>query len=156
MSDDQYWTWGNTATRPRILHTMLRVSSIDRSLAFYCDVIGMQVLSRFDIENGRFTIVFLNFSDDFDSGAIELTYNWDDPANTEGYTHGTGYGHIAVGIPDVFSFCETLKSRDVVIVTEPKSLLPGAPALAFIKDPDGYLIELIQTCKTPSRSAEPG
>lgn len=142
---EEYWIWGKNAERPRILHSMIRVGDLDRSLDFYCNKLGMKVLSRVDIESGRFSILFLNFSDDYDSGAIELTYNWDSPANTEGYTHGSGYGHLAIGVPDIHATCDALRNAGVSIITEPKSMLPGAPALAFVKDPDGYAIELIQT-----------
>lgn len=142
---DEYWIWGKQAERPRILHSMIRVADLDRSLDFYCNRLGMVVLSRVDVEAARFSIVFVNFTDDFDSGAIELTYNWDHPANSEGYSHGSGYGHVAIGVPDVFETCERLRAAGVAITTEPKHLLPGAPALAFVKDPDGYAIELIQT-----------
>src|SRR5436190_378141 len=138
--DDQYWIWGKHADRPRILHSMIRVRDLDQSLDFYCGKLGMKVLSRVDFEQGRFSIVFVNFSDDYDSGAIELTYNWDHEANVEGYTHGNGYGHIAIGVPDVHGTCEQLRKEGVTIVVEPKSMLPGAPALAFVKDPDGYSI----------------
>ena len=144
MSDD-YWIWGRDAERPRLLHSMIRVSDLDRSLAFYCGTLGMKQLSRVDVEVAKFSIVFLNFTDDFDTGAIELTYNWEHPANTDGYTHGSGYGHIAIGVPDLAGTVEQLKAAGIDILSGPKSLLPGAPALAFIKDPDGYAIELIQT-----------
>lgn len=142
---EEYWVWGKDAVRPRLLHSMIRVGDLARSLDFYCGKLGMKVLSRVDIEVGRFSIVFVNFSEDYDSGAIELTWNWDHPANTEGYTHGNGYGHVAIGVPDVHAMCDHLRAAGVTIAVEPKTLLPGAPALAFVKDPDGYSIELIQT-----------
>lgn len=141
---EEYWIWGKHADRPRILHSMIRVGDLDRSLDFYCGKLGMKVLSRVDVEAARFSILFINFTDDYDSGAIELTYNWDHPS-TEGYSHGTGYGHIAIGVPDIYATCGQLRAAGVAIVTEPKQMLPGAPALAFVKDPDGYAIELIQT-----------
>ncbi len=149
MSDD-YWIWGKDADRPRILHSMIRVGDLERSLDFYCNKLGMMQLSRVDIESGRFSIVFVNFSEDFDSGAIELTHNWD---REEGYTHGTGYGHVAIGVPDLFATCERLRAAGIAITAEPKVLLPGAPALAFVKDPDGYAIELIQTSERYSAPA---
>lgn len=142
--NDAYWIWGKDAERPRILHSMIRVADLDASLHFYCDIFGMKQLSRVDVEAGRFTIVFVNFSDDFDSGAIELTHNWD---REEGYTHGTGYGHVAIGVPDIHATCKRLRAAGVEITVEPKVMLPGAPALAFVKDPDGYAIELIQTAR---------
>lgn len=146
MSDD-YWIWGKDAESPRILHAMIRVKDLEKSLAFYCDTLGMKQLSRVDVEAGRFSIVFINFTEDFESGAIELTHNWDREDN---YTHGTGYGHVAIGVPDLYGTCERLRSAGVEISVEPKTLLPGAPALAFIKDPDGYSIELIQTSRAHS------
>lgn len=150
---DEYWIWGTDATAPRILHSMLRVADLDRSLAFYCDTLGMRVLSRVDVEAGRFSIVFISFAEDYDAPAIELTWNWDSPANREGYTHGSGYGHVALGIPDLHGFCARLEARGIPIVTGPKTLLPGAPALAFIRDPDGYSIELIQTSRRTTPAA---
>lgn len=141
MAED-YWIWGKDAERPRILHSMLRVKDLDKSLEFYCAKLGMKQLSRVDVESGRFSIVFVNFTEDFETGAIELTHNWD---RDEDYTHGTGYGHIAIGVPDLSEACERLRAAGVTITVEPKVLLPGAPALAFVKDPDGYAIELIQT-----------
>ncbi|MBK7285359.1 MAG: VOC family protein [Sphingomonadales bacterium] len=105
----------------------------------------MKQLSRVDVEAGRFSIVFINFTEDFETGAIELTHNWD---REDAYTHGTGYGHVAIGVPDLYGTWGRLRSAGVEInPIEPKTLLPGAPALAFIKDPDGYSIELIQTSK---------
>ncbi len=143
--DMDLWVWGDKARSPRILHSMIRVADLDRSLAFYCGLLGMKQLSRVDIAAARFSIVFVSFADDFDSGAIELTYNWDHPANTEGYSHGTGYGHVAIGVPDVSAECERLRAAGATISVEPKILIAGGPALAFVKDPDGYAIELIQT-----------
>lgn len=148
MSEEpQYWEWGSTASAPRILHSMIRVSNLDRSLDFYCNKLGMTILSRVDIEAGRFTIVFVSFGKDYYSGAIELTYNWDHPANAEGYSHGSGYGHVAIGVPDIYTMCANLTKSGVEVSVAPKRLLPDAPALAFVKDPDGYSIELIQTSR---------
>ena len=151
--NDDYWIWGAEATQPRLLHTMVRVADLDRSLRFYCDELGMRLLSRVDVAAGRFSIAFIGFGEDYSAGALELTYNWDHPANREGYSHGSGYGHVAIGIPDLHGFCERLAARGIPLASGPKSLLPGAPALAFIKDPDGYAIELIQTSKQFSRPA---
>jgi len=140
---DSLWVWGKHDTAPRILHTMVRVGDLDRSLAFYCDTLGMRVLQKLELEEPRFSLVFLSFSDDYEHGAIELTYNWD----IDHYDVGSGYGHVALGIPDIFSFCDRLKAQSVEFVTEPKIMIEGGPALAIIKDPDGYQIELIQTSK---------
>jgi lactoylglutathione lyase len=146
-SEEQYWEWGSDAEKPRLLHSMIRVASLDRALDFYCAKLGMNLLSRVDIEAGKFSIAFVSFGDDYYSGAIELTYNWDHFSNTSGYTHGNGYGHIAIGVPDLAGTCDRLAAQGVEIKTPPKRLLPTAPALAFIKDPDGYQIELIQTSR---------
>jgi lactoylglutathione lyase len=143
--EELYWEWGSKADAPRILHSMIRVSDLEKSLEFYCTKLGMKVLNRVDIEAGRFSIVFISFGEDYYSGAIELTHNWDASENIIGYTHGSGYGHIAIGVPDLWEACERLRASGVTISVEPKRLLPAAPALAFIKDPDSYSIELIQT-----------
>jgi len=121
---------------------MIRVRNLDRSLDFYCNKLGMKVISQTDFEQGRFTIVFVNFSDDFDSGAIELTHNWD---GAEDYHHGSGYGHVAIGVPDLAAFHMRLTKLGVEFTVEPKVMIAGAPPLAFVRDPDGYSIELIQT-----------
>jgi lactoylglutathione lyase len=146
--EEDLWAWGSAAKEPRILHTMIRVLDLEKSLAFYRDQLGMQQISRLDIEAGRFSIVFLSYGG-FENGAIELTHNWD---TTDRYTHGTGFGHIAIGVPDIYGTCERLKAAGVPITVEPKILVPGGPALAFVKDPDGYSIELIQTSKAFSKT----
>jgi lactoylglutathione lyase len=147
MVEPDYWIWGHDAVKPRILHSMIRVANLEKSLEFYCQQLGMNVLSRVDVAAGKFSIVFVSFGDDYNSGAIELTHNWEHPANEAGYTHGSGYGHVAIGVPDVHETCDRLRALGIKIEVEPKVLLPGAPALAFIKDPDGYAIELIQTSR---------
>lgn len=139
---DPLWVWGEEGNRPRLLHTMIRVRDIDASLRFYCDGLGMRVLDRYDIDAGRFSILFLSFAGYRDGeAAIELTWNWD---QTEDYSHGTGYGHIAIGVPDVRSTWERLARFGGTQRTAPKTIMPGAPQLAFIADPDGYAVELIQ------------
>jgi lactoylglutathione lyase len=140
--DEKLWVWGANATEPRLLHTMVRVRDLDRSLKFYCDGLGMRVLSAFDSEQGRFSLRFVSFTDFASGPAIELTHNWD---KAEDYTHGSGYGHIAIGVPDIHAACKRLEAAGGTVTTEPKHMVAGAPALAFVKDPDGYSIELIQT-----------
>jgi lactoylglutathione lyase len=140
--DESLWVWGSSETKPRLLHTMIRVRDLQAALKFYCDGLGMKVLSRFDSEQGRFTLMFLSFTD-FDGGAaIELTHNWD---KADEYTHGSGYGHVSVGAPDIAALCDRLEDHGGVVTVRPKHMVPGGPALAFVKDPDGYAVELIQT-----------
>ncbi|WP_232476194.1 lactoylglutathione lyase [Flavisphingomonas formosensis] len=139
---DPLWVWGETADRPRLLHSMLRVRDVEKSLRFYCDGLGMTLLDRYDFEQGRFSILFLSFAGYRDGpAAIELTYNWDTETP---YTHGSGYGHIAIGVPDVAAMYARLGDHGGEPVTAPKTMMAGAPELAFVKDPDGYAIELIQ------------
>ena len=139
---DRFWPWGTAATAPRLLHTMIRVRDIDASLRFYIDGLGMKVLDRYDIEAGRFSILFISFTSYDDGPAIELTHNWD---QAEDYSHGSGYGHIAVGVPDIDAVYGRLGEFGGALQKPPKPQLPGAPRLAFVKDPDGYAIELIET-----------
>lgn len=142
-SIDPLWVWGEESDRPRILHTMIRVRDLDASLRFYRDGLGMAVLGRHDFDKGRFSIVFLSYAGYRDGpAALELTYNWD---QTTDYTHGSGYGHVGIGVPDVADAYARLARFGGTQVTAPKSLVAGAPLLAFVKDPDGYAIELIQT-----------
>jgi len=140
--DESLWVWGASETKLRLLHTMIRVRDLQAALKFYRDGLGMKVLSRFDSEQGRFTLMFLSFTD-FDGGAaIELTHNWD---VADEYTHGSGYGHVSIGAPDIAALCDRLEDHGGVVTLRPKQMVPGGPALAFIKDPDGYAVELIQT-----------
>jgi lactoylglutathione lyase len=141
--DDNLWIWGKHETQPRLLHAMIRVRDLDRSLKFYCDGLGMSVLSRFDSEQGRFTLVFVSYTGFADGPAIELTHNWD---TSEDYSHGSGYGHVAVGVPDIHMMCDKLEGMGAKVSLRPKRIVEGAPELAFVKDPDGYAVELIQTC----------
>lgn len=139
---DPLWAWGEDAAQPRILHSMIRVRDVDASLRFYCDGLGMVQLDRYDFETGRFSIIFLSYAGYRDGpAALELTYNWD---QEEPYTHGSGYGHVAIGVPDVAATFARLAEYGGQQVTAPKALMEGAPLLAFVKDPDGYAIELIQ------------
>jgi lactoylglutathione lyase len=139
---DPMWVWGETADKPRLLHSMIRVRDVDAALRFYCDGLGMTLLDRYDFEKGRFSIIFLSFAGYRDGpAAIELTYNWD---QAEDYTHGSGYGHIAIGVPDVPATYERLAEYGGTQVSAPKAMMEGTPQLAFVKDPDGYAIELIQ------------
>ncbi|MCW1385020.1 VOC family protein [Novosphingobium sp. KCTC 2891] len=141
-SHDPLWAWGEDADRPRILHSMIRIRDVDASLRFYCDGLGMTLLDRHDFEQGRFSILFLSYAGYRDGpAALELTWNWD---QAEAYSHGTGYGHVAIGVPDVQAMWERLKDFGGAPGSAPRAMLDGAPQLAFIKDPDGYSIELIQ------------
>lgn len=124
----------------RMLHTMLRVGNLERSLAFYCDVLGMELLRRTDYPAGRFTLAFVGYGPESTHAVIELTHNWD----TERYDLGNGFGHVALGVDDLYATCETLRARGARIVREPGPMKHGGSHIAFIEDPDGYRIELIQ------------
>lgn len=124
----------------RMLHTMIRVGSLDRSLAFYRDVLGMRLLRQKDYPSGRFTLAFVGYGDESDSTVLELTHNWD----TEHYDLGTGFGHVALGVEDIYATCEELRAKGARIVREPGPMQHGGTEIAFIEDPDGYKIELIQ------------
>ena len=128
------------ASEMRIRHTMLRVRDLGKSLDFYTRLLGMKVFRRVDSEKGKFSIAFVGYGTEESHAAIELTYNWD---HDEGYQIGNGYGHIAIAVPDLYAFCERLKAESVEIPRPPGPLKHGgANVIAFIKDPDGYLIEL--------------
>lgn len=139
---DPLWVWGEDSGSARVLHSMIRVRDVDASLHFYCDGLGMTLLDRYDIEAGRFSILFLSYAGYRDGpAALELTYNWD---QKDDYSHGSGYGHIAIGVSDVGAMWKRLADFGGTQSTPPKILLAGGPELAFVKDPDGYAIELIQ------------
>ena len=128
-------------TEFRFLHTMLRVFDIEKSVDFYTKHLGMKLLRRKDFEAGRFTLAFLGYGKEDKNTVIELTHNWD---QSEPYQHGDGFGHIAIAVPDVFATCEIL-SREGVNIPRPAGPMKGGTRnLAFIEDPDGYQIELIE------------
>lgn len=124
----------------RMLHTMLRVGDLERSLAFYTDVLGMRLLRRKDYPGGRFTLAFVGYGDESDSTVLELTHNWD----TSVYDLGSGYGHIAIGVDDIHATCGAIASMGGRVVREPGPMKHGSTVIAFVEDPDGYKVELIQ------------
>lgn len=128
----------------KLLHTMLRVGDLDRSIAFYTDVLGMKLISRRDYPEGRFTLAFLGFDERVDGeqlGAeIELTHNWD----TKQYELGNGYGHIALQVADAYAACAEVKARGGKVTREAGPMKHGTTVIAFVEDPDGYKIEFIQ------------
>ena len=124
----------------RILHTMLRVGDLERSLAFYTEVLGMRLLRRQDYPAGRFTLAFIGYQDEKDGPAIELTHNWD----TDRYDLGNGYGHIALEVDDAAAACELTRQRGGQVLREAGPKQHGTTVIAFIADPDGYKIEFIQ------------
>jgi lactoylglutathione lyase len=124
----------------RILHTMLRVGDLERSLAFYTDVLGMQLLRRRDYPEGRFTLAFVGFGPESEGAAIELTHNWD----TKSYELGQGYGHVAVEVEDAYAACAQIKAKGGAVTRDAGPMKHGTTVIAFVLDPDGYKIELIQ------------
>lgn len=124
----------------RILHTMLRVSDLDRSLAFYTEVVGMKTLRRKDFPDGRFTLAFVGYASESEQAAIELTHNWD----TSRYELGDAFGHIALEVPDAAAACAEIRKRGGNIVREAGPMKHGTTVIAFVEDPDGYKIELIE------------
>ena len=123
----------------RLLHTMLRVGDLSRSLAFYTQVLDMRLLRQKDYPEGRFTLAFVGYGEEYDSTVLELTHNWD----TSSYDLGAGYGHIAIGVDDVYAACEKIRAAGGKIVREPGPMKHGSTILAFVEDPDGYRIELL-------------
>ncbi len=124
----------------RILHTMLRVGDLDRSIAFYRDVLGMQLLRRKDYPEGKFTLAFLGYEKNPEQAEIELTHNW----GVETYELGTAYGHIAIGVGDIHAVCDRIRAAGGKITREPGPMKHGTTVIAFVVDPDGYKIELIE------------
>jgi lactoylglutathione lyase len=124
----------------RILHTMLRVGNLDRSLAFYTDVLGMKLLRRSDYPDGKFTLAFVGYGSEAETAVLELTHNWE----TEAYDLGTGYGHIAIEVEDAYAACEATKARGGKVTRPAGPMKHGTTVIAFVEDPDGYKIEFIQ------------
>jgi lactoylglutathione lyase len=125
----------------RLLHTMIRVNDLDESLRFYCDTLGMKLLRKQDYPSGRFTLAFVGYGSEDKAAVIELTYNWD----THQYDLGNAFGHLALGTPDIHKTCEELRAKGGKIVREPGPMKHGGAEIAFVEDPNGYRIELIQT-----------
>lgn len=125
----------------RLLHTMLRVRDLDRSIDFYTDYLGMKVLRRKDYPDGRFTLAFLGYGDEGTNTVLELTHNWDQETP---YALGEGFGHIAIGVPDIHATCRHLEAAGVRILRPPGPMKHGTTVIAFIEDPDGYKVELIE------------
>mgnify|MGYP001151423151 CR=1 FL=1 len=123
----------------RLLHTMLRVTNLDRSIKFYTELLGMTLLRRNDFPSGRFTLAFLGYGDESSNSVLELTHNWD----TDHYQLGDAYGHIAIEVEDVYQACAQIKANGGNIVREAGPMQHGTTILAFVKDPDGYPIELL-------------
>jgi len=123
----------------RILHTMLRTGDLDRSINFYTEVLGMRLLRQKDYPDGKFTLAFLGYGEESDNTVIELTYNW----GVDSYEMGSGYGHIAIEVDDVYKAAEAIKQRNGKILREAGPMNAGTTIIAFVEDPDGYPIELI-------------
>lgn len=124
----------------RILHTMIRVANLEASLDFYVNKLGMRLLRKKDYPEGRFTLAFVGYEDEEKGAVIELTHNWD----TLDYGLGNGFGHIALEVEDIHGICQRLKDQGVKVVREPGPMKHGTTVIAFIEDPTGYRIELIQ------------
>ncbi len=124
----------------RIMHTMIRVGDLERSIKFYTDVLGMKVLRQNDYPEGKFTLVFLGYGDIATTPVLELTYNY----GVSEYDLGEGYGHIAIGVDDAAKACDDIRNLDGNVVREAGPMKHGTTIIAFVKDPDGYMIELIQ------------
>ncbi len=125
----------------KIIHTMVRVNDLDESVKFYCDLLKMKLLRKKEYPTGRFTLAFVGYDSEDGQSVVELTYNWD----THLYDLGNAFGHIAIGVDDIYKTCEEFRGQGGKIVREPGPMKHGATVIAFIEDPNGYKIELIQT-----------
>ncbi len=124
----------------RLLHTMLRVGNLTDSIRFYCDVLGMKLLRQQDFPEGKFTLAFVGYGDESDHSVIELTHNWE----TSAYNLGDGYGHIAIGVDDIFATCDRIVAKGGKLTRNPGAMKHGTTIIAFVEDPTGYKVELIQ------------
>ncbi|MEH6627656.1 MAG: lactoylglutathione lyase [Motiliproteus sp.] len=124
----------------RFLHTMLRVSDLDKSISFYTELLGMRLLRRTEFSEGQFTLAFLGYGEESQQTVLELTYNWE----TSAYDLGNGYGHIAIGVDDVYQTCDLIKSKGGQVIREAGPMKNGTTVLAFVEDPDGYKIEILE------------
>jgi len=119
---------------------MIRVVDLDESIKFYTELLGMKLFSRKDYPGGKFTLAFVGYGDEPDDGCIELTHNWDQKE----YESGNAFGHIAIGAPDIYATCETISQKGGRVVRPAGPMKHGSTVIAFVQDPDGYMIELIQ------------
>jgi lactoylglutathione lyase len=124
----------------RLLHTMIRVGDLDRSIGFYTEVLGMKLLRKSDYPGGRFTNAFVGYDDESKAAVLELTHNWD----TKSYDHGTAFGHVAIEVEDAYKTCEEVRKRGGKVVREAGPMKHGTTVIAFVEDPDGYKIEFVQ------------
>jgi lactoylglutathione lyase len=132
----------------KFLHTMIRVNDLDESLNFYCDVLGMKLLRKRDYPSGKFTLAFVGYGDESNNTVLELTYNWE----THKYDLGNAFGHLALGVDDIYKTCDDLRSRGAKVVREPGPMAHGSTHIAFIEDPNGYKIELIDLTRRAPRT----
>ena len=123
----------------RLLHVMIRVVDLKKSIEFYTEILGMKLLRQKDYPEGKFTLAFLGYDTEENSTVIELTHNWE----TDSYEKGTAFGHLAIGVPDVYKACDEIKARGGKVVREAGPMKHGSTILAFVEDPDGYKIELL-------------
>ena len=121
------------------LHTMIRVNDLDESLKFYCEGLGMKLLRKQDYPGGEFTLAFVGYGGENNSTVVELTHNW----GTSSYDQGTAFGHLAIGVDDIYGTCEEMKGKGINVVREPGPMAHGGAVIAFIEDPNGYKVELI-------------
>jgi lactoylglutathione lyase len=142
--DPAQWVWGTEETAPRFLHTMIRVREFEPALRFYIEGLGMKVLNRFSVPLRRVDAMFIGFADYAQGGMLELVRLWDHQGP---HTHGSGYGHISVSAPNLEATVARLQAMGAEVTTPPTVLIAGGPRVAFVKDFDGYAIELIQTCR---------
>ena len=123
----------------RMLHTMLRVTNLDESLRFYCDVLGMKLLRKHDFPSGKFTLAFVGYGNEAEATVLELTHNWD----VSSYDLGDAYGHIAIGVDDVYAACDRIRERGGKVVRDAGPMKGGTAVIAFVEDPDGYKVEIV-------------
>jgi lactoylglutathione lyase len=123
----------------RLLHTMLRVGNLERSIKFYTEILGMKLLRQSDNTEYKYTLAFIGYGDEASNTVLELTYNW----GTESYDMGKAYGHIAIGVEDIYGLCSKLEAQGADVYRKPGPVLGGDTVIAFVRDPDGYAIELI-------------
>jgi lactoylglutathione lyase len=134
----------------RLLHTMLRVGDLQRSITFYTQVLGMRLLRQEDYPEGRFSLAFVGYGDESAHTVLELTHNWD----TQQYNLGNAYGHIALGVEDIYATCEQIRAAGATITREPGPMKHGTTLLAFIEDPDGYKIELLELASLANQARQ--